>query len=203
MLTLTPEDAELFEALHQNYIQRFEPRDQAEHDLIEEAVTAKWQLREAQMMHARTLRLQMVSDASEVDARWDPITLIDRQTLAFAKSLENGKVLPTLERYMRQLSTQSERAIKLFLKLRDHILPPPAPVQFDPSPEPAPPETPEPNEPETLPPDAPETPDSPSQNRDRPNAPINTFNAEKVLYLPKPSGILDSRGTRRTPWPNR
>ena len=35
------------------------------------------------------------------------------------------------------------------------------------------------------------------------NTTINSFNAARVLYLPKASSILNSRGTRRTPWPNR
>ena len=136
-LTLSDGDAKLFESVHDNYIQRFTPRDQPEHDLIEEAAYAKWQMRQAWMMHARTLKLQIINDLPEIDADWDALPMIDRQTLALAKSLKDSTVLPNLERYARQLAAQSDRAIKLFMQLRAQTLPPTEPVM-------------EPNEPEVM-----------------------------------------------------
>ncbi len=136
-LTLSDGDAQLFDSLHSNYIRRFTPRDQPEHDLIEEAVYAKWQMRQAWMMHARTLKIQILADFPEVNLEWDPIPMLDRQTLALAKSLKESTVLPNLERYARQLAAQSDRAIKLFMQLRDQRLPPAEPIV-------------EPNEPEVM-----------------------------------------------------
>jgi hypothetical protein len=130
-------DAKLFESLHHNYIQRFDPRDQPEHDLIEEAVYAKWQMRQAWMMHARTLKIQILADFPDVSAEWNPIPMLDRHTLAFAKSLKESTALPTLERYARQLAAQAERSIKLFMQLRAQRLPPAEPIV-------------EPNEPEVM-----------------------------------------------------
>ena len=121
-------DAKLFQSLHSNYIQRFDPRDQPEHDLIEEAVYAKWQMRQAWMMHARTLKIQIIADFPNVNAEWDAIPMLDRQTLALAKSLKESTVLPNLERYARQLASQADRAIKLFMQLRDQRLPPTEPI---------------------------------------------------------------------------
>ncbi len=136
-LTLSDGDAQLFQSLHSNYVRRFTPRDQPEHDLIEEAVYAKWQMRQAWMMHARTLKIQILADFPEVNLEWDPIPMLDRQTLALAKSLKESTVLPNLERYARQLAAQSDRAIKLFMQLRDQRLPPAEPIV-------------EPNEPEVM-----------------------------------------------------
>ena len=136
-LTLSDGDAELFQTLHLSYMQRFTPRDQPEHDLIEEAVYAKWQMCQAWMMHARTLKLQIINDLPEIDADWDALPMIDRQTLALAKSLKDSTVLPNLERYARQLGAQADRAIKLFMQLRAQTLPPTEPVE-------------EPNEPKVM-----------------------------------------------------
>ena len=127
-LTLSDGDAELFQTLQLSDMQRFTPRDQPEHDLIEEAVYAKWQMRQAWMMHARTLKMQIIADMEETNAEWDGIPLLDRQALALAKSLKDSNVLPNLERYARQLAAQSDRAIKLFMQLRAQTLPPTEPV---------------------------------------------------------------------------
>ncbi len=157
-LTLSDGDAQLFQSLHCNYIRRFTPRDQPEHDLIEEAVYAKWQMRQAWMMHARTLKIQILADFPEVNLEWDPIPMLDRQTLALAKSLKESTVLPNLERYARQLAAQSDRAIKLFMQLRDQRLPPTEPIVEPNEPEvmaehytSQPSETAQPNEPENEP----------------------------------------------------
>jgi hypothetical protein len=123
ILTLTEADARLYESLQQNYIERFQPRDQPEYDLIEELVYAKWQIRQAWMMHARTLSLQMMADYDELNGEWDSVTMLDRQTLAFAQSLAKSNVLPTLERYIRQLTTQADRAIRMFEHLRSERRP--------------------------------------------------------------------------------
>ena len=89
------------------------------------------------MMHARTLKIQIIADIPDVNAEWDAIPMLDRQTLALAKSLKESTVLPNLERYARQLASQADRAIKLFLQLRDQRRPPTEPVV-------------EPNEPEVM-----------------------------------------------------
>ena len=136
-LTLSDGDAKLFDSHHDNYILRFDPRDQPEHDLIEEAAYAKWQMRQAWMMHARTLKIQILADFSEVNGEWDSIPMLDRHTLAFAKSLKESTALTNLERYARQLAAQAERAIKLFMELRAQRLPPVEPIE-------------EPNEPEVM-----------------------------------------------------
>ena len=47
------------------------------------------------MMHARTLKLQMLADLPDVNAEWDSIPMLDRHTLAFAKSLKESTALPT------------------------------------------------------------------------------------------------------------
>ena len=163
-LTLCDGDADLFESLHNNYIQRFTPRDQPEHDLLEEAVYAKWQMRQAWIMHARTLKMQIIADMEETNAEWDGIPLLDRQALALAKSLKDSNVLPNLERYARQLAAQSDRAIKLFMQLRAQTLPPTEPVVEPNEPEvmaehytSRPSECAEPNEPKDEKPNEPET----------------------------------------------
>ena len=77
--------------------------------------------------HARTLKIQILTDFPDINAEWDAIPMLDRQTLALAKSLKESTVLPNLERYARQLAAQSDGAIKLFLEFANSASRPPSP----------------------------------------------------------------------------
>ena len=132
VVSLSKTEAATFNEIHGNYIERYHPRDQAEHDLIEEIVYAKYQMRQSWMMFARTLALQEMKDRDEIQDRWDPVSMLDRRTLAFAESLKGSQAIPLFQRYARSLSSQAERAMKTFRQLREERLPPPPEDPEDP-----------------------------------------------------------------------
>ena len=124
IVTLTPEDEEIYNQIYEQYALRFEPRDQVEHDLLEEAVYYKFQMRHAWIQQTAALGLQIALDKDAVNSEWQCPSDHDRRVLALANSIKDGNTIPLLQRYARSLATQSERAIKLLLELRKQRLPP-------------------------------------------------------------------------------
>ncbi len=112
MITFGDGEAEVFNAILAEYTARFEPRD---HDLVEEIVHAKWQMRQAWMYENSMLGLQMVQDAEAVDVNGASSA---NRTAAPSPPAAN------LQRYTRSLALQPERGMKLLLELRSHRLPP-------------------------------------------------------------------------------
>ncbi len=124
MITFDDGEAEVFNAILAEYTARFEPRDHVEHDLVEEIVHAKWQMRQAWMYENSMLGLQMVQDSEAVDREWRELGEQDRPALAFSATLAANKTIANLQRYTRSLALQVERAIKLLIELKSHRLPP-------------------------------------------------------------------------------
>jgi hypothetical protein len=124
LLTFTPGDAELFNRIHAEYIARFEPRDQVEHDFVEEIVRAKWQMRQAWTYESSTLGLQAAQDAEQVGRAWKSLGQHDCQALALTASLKAGSTIPNLQRYSRSLALQADRAMKMLMELKKQRLPP-------------------------------------------------------------------------------
>ncbi len=124
LVTSDPDEAALFTQIHNEYIARFEPRDQVEHDLVEEIMRAKWQMRQAWAYESAIIGLQVAQDTEKVDREWKSLGDHDRRALAYASALNAGTTLPNLQRYARSLSLQAEKAIKMLLELKQLRLPP-------------------------------------------------------------------------------
>jgi hypothetical protein len=124
LITLTPEQAEVFNGIHAEYIARFEPRDQVEHDLVEEIAYAKWQIRLAWIYQCSLHGLQQAQEAAEVSRRWKSLGVYDTQALALDSSLHKGHTILNLQRYARSLRSQSERNVKLLQEMKKQLLPP-------------------------------------------------------------------------------
>ncbi len=131
LLTLDPQEAAIFNRIHAEYVARFEPRDQVEHDLVEEVVRAKWQMRQAWAYESAIVGLQVAQDTEKVDREWKSLGDHDRRALAYAAALKDSSTLPNLQRYARSLALQSEKGIRMLLELRKQRLPP----AFEPDPE--------------------------------------------------------------------
>jgi hypothetical protein len=156
LVTLTPEEETAFNEIHDLYIARFEPRDQVEHDLLEQAVVANFRIRQIWVQETALIGLQMALDKDKVDMEWRNPTEYDRRALAFLESINDSNALSLLHRYSRSHALQSERAIKMLLELKKLRLPPACdPAQPHPVEEPQPESQNEPNpeieQPEMLP----------------------------------------------------
>lgn len=121
--TLSDEDEARFKAMHEAYAARLQPRDAIEHDLVEEFAFCKFQMREAWVVEADTIHLQMAADNNDVEAEWSNVDDHHRKALAIAAHLENSKTIPLMQRYARTLSYQADRALNTLMKLRKQPLP--------------------------------------------------------------------------------
>jgi hypothetical protein len=126
-LCLSAQDEEIYSGIAEMYLNRFQPRDQAENDLVEQIVYCNFQMRQAWMQQASALGMQMAIDQNAVDSAWAAPSDNDRRVLALTASLKDTNVIPLLQRYARSLATQAERAAKQLIELQKLRIPP-APV---------------------------------------------------------------------------
>jgi hypothetical protein len=134
IVTLSPEEEELYGKIHELYMARLQPRDQVEYDLVEQIVFCNYRMRQVWARETAVLGLQMTIDRETVDMEWTNPQFVSRQALAYIESLKESNALPLLQRYARSLSTQAERTLKTLMDLRKHRLPPavkPDPVQLE------------------------------------------------------------------------
>ena len=111
-LTFSPEEAKAFQGMLDSYVERLEPRDQVEYDLVEEIVRAKWQVRKNWCHETTIIKLQIEHDRADVDRNWSGISNGTRETLATIESLSRTKALAHFQRHTRSLNLQAERALK-------------------------------------------------------------------------------------------
>ena len=123
LVTLSPAEESVFREIHNRYVLRFEPRDQVEHDLVEQIVWANWKLRKLWIHETSVLGLQIALDRDKVDMEWINPIETDRETLAYIEALKESNALDLFQRYSRTLSSQAERATKLLLEMKKLRLP--------------------------------------------------------------------------------
>jgi hypothetical protein len=126
-VTITPEDEAAFEELRAQYQIDFAPHNQAQSDIVTQIAWSTLRLQLAWAEETSLLSLQMNLDEEEVDEDWTEPTDHDRRALAVAASLRDSNALSLVQRYIRSLSTQIERSIKLLLFMQKQP-PPAAPV---------------------------------------------------------------------------
>jgi hypothetical protein len=65
VIVLRNENADLFEELTQDYVRRFEPRDEVELAIVEQMIAATWRLSRCWSMQAQTMNLEMDRDQDD------------------------------------------------------------------------------------------------------------------------------------------
>jgi hypothetical protein len=137
-LVLCNESQAQFDALTDRYIQKFQPQDEVDMELIEDLVAARWRLQRVRLMQAAALDLEMDRQADEVEASFVNIDEPTRVTLAFTKLANTEKSLELFHRYETAYTRQYNRTLKLLeskleTKLRNDPKSPPiaAPTESD------------------------------------------------------------------------
>jgi hypothetical protein len=125
-LVLEDESPEAFQALLAQHIDRLQPADPLELDLVEEMVAAAWRLRRSWAIE--THMMDTVPAEPDSDSDTDPI---DRITAAF-KTLAASPVLPLMHRYETRLHMIYQRALHNLLLLRTAIPNEPSPISEHP-----------------------------------------------------------------------
>ena len=137
LLTFTPEDHAAFKIYQEQYVHRFQPRDQVEYDLVEQIAYCNYQMRHAWTMQAAVLHLQMRRDKETVEMEFGPdITDAERMAAAYIESGKESNAIANFQRYQRSLSNQAAQATKQLMAMQQLRLPP-APteeLQHEPNP---------------------------------------------------------------------
>ncbi len=146
-LVLANECPAKFDQLLQMYIEKFQPRDGIEMNLVDEMVAARWRQQRGWVIQTAAFNLQMEKEEQEVTS--EPARL----ALAFIAMANHEKLLELILRYETSYSRMHDRAMKALFRLREEQN-----LRNDPNPAPPAPPTP----PETItkpePPAQPEPP---------------------------------------------
>ena len=113
-VVLPDESQEDFEALRDAYIERFQPTDQVELDLVESMAASRWRLR-----RVTSIESGILADGLKIADRHE-----QEHRLAYAFKT-NGESLAKLTRYENSLNRAFDRALKQLQLLQKSRLSPP------------------------------------------------------------------------------
>jgi len=128
-VVLPNESQEEFDQLRFDYIQRFQPQDTVEMDLVEEMVVARWRLRRLAGMQTAAFRLQLEYAEPEIKKRYTDIDDDSRNVIAvggLANMHANRSSL--LLRYETTNGRAYDRAMKDLERLQKNR---PAPMELE------------------------------------------------------------------------
>jgi hypothetical protein len=111
MIVLSNESKEVFDELHESYIQTFKPANAVEMDLVDQIAAAQWRLR--RIWSLQTAALDMKMDQQEVE-----IDQSTRLTHAFVTMANEEKSLDLLLRYETTYTRMYQRALNTLLRLQ-------------------------------------------------------------------------------------
>jgi hypothetical protein len=117
-VVLCNESHDRFNAIHDAYIDEFDPRTTAESDAIEEMAIAKWRHRRYWGIEAATLDLQMDRQAKELEKEFTKMDEMTRLSIAFTALADNSNALRLLDRYLAGIRRDYDRAFHRLLDLR-------------------------------------------------------------------------------------
>ena len=111
-LVLTNESKPAYDRLRLEYVNRFQPQDGVEMDLVDDMVGARWRLRRIAIMQTAALDLQMDRDEAEIKKGFKQIDQPTLLVIAFGKLADEGHSLQLLMRYETTYSRMYDRAMK-------------------------------------------------------------------------------------------
>ena len=117
-LVLTNESQAVYDKLRLEYVNRFQPQDGVEMDLVDDMVNARWRLRRIAIMQTAAFDLQMDKDEAELKKGFQQIDEPTRLVVAFGKLSNEGNTLQLLMRYETTYSRMYDRAMKALQQLQ-------------------------------------------------------------------------------------
>ena len=116
-VVLNTESPEEHREMLEAYIQQFQPAGQAEFDLIEEMVAAKWRQRRLWAIEAHLLELEMLDQKKILDKQYSSYGEITQLAFTY-RALATSSALPFLPRHESRLERAYSRALKNLLDLQ-------------------------------------------------------------------------------------
>jgi len=107
-----------FDQLRQEYVDRFQPRDTIETDVVDDMVGARWRLRRIAAIQTARLEIQMdrYLDENPQSAKTMPATTL--QAMSFGRMVNIEKSMEVLLRYEVTYSRMYDRAMKALERLQ-------------------------------------------------------------------------------------
>jgi hypothetical protein len=117
-IVLTTEDWPNYLKCREAFIQRFQPADDVELDLVEEMVAARWRQQRMWAIESAAIDDELDAQRAEVDQAYSAITPDVRTALAFTKLADESRALALIGRYEARYSRQFHRALKALKELQ-------------------------------------------------------------------------------------
>ncbi|MEO8130983.1 MAG: hypothetical protein ABI822_28045 [Bryobacteraceae bacterium] len=125
-LVLSTESQEKFDQLLKMYLEKFQPQDGVETDLVYEMVAAKWRQQRVWMTESTALELEMDDQQIDIDEHeakgGEKLNMTNprRIAMAYTRMANNEKTLELLLRYETSFSRMHDRAVKSLFRLREN-----------------------------------------------------------------------------------
>ncbi|MEP6540066.1 MAG: hypothetical protein ABJF23_32360, partial [Bryobacteraceae bacterium] len=181
VLVLSNESQTKFDDLLSMYMEKFQPRDGVETNLVYEMVAAKWRQQRVWMMETAALELEMDDQQLDVDEHeakgGDKLNMSvpEQITMGYTKLANNEKTLELLLRYETSYSRMHDRAMREFFRLREKC----NPLNH-------------PNPPEIENPDGAKQPPESETYEELPNDPKSNSNHRAIPQEPSRAGLSDT-----------
>jgi len=139
VLVLSTESQEKFDELLNMYMEKFQPQDGVETNLVYEMVAAKWRQQRVWMNETTALELEMDDQQIDIDEHeakgGEKLNMTNprRMAMAVTRMANNENTLELLLRYETSFSRMHDRAMKALFRLREE-----SNLRNDPKPDPPP-----------------------------------------------------------------
>jgi hypothetical protein len=114
---LSHESQEQHRQMLEAYIQQFQPAGQAEFDLVEEMVVAKWRQRRLWAIEANLFEAEMLTQEKILDQQYSSYDEMCQLSFTY-RALATSSVLPFLTRHESRLERAYSRALTNLLELQ-------------------------------------------------------------------------------------
>jgi hypothetical protein len=124
LVVLDNEMPAVFDRLHQAFLDKFNPQDDAEKELVMQAASARWRLRRVWQIESSLINIEMAEQREAVQGEVETVNEDVLQASAFKSLVDESRSLSLLTRYEMALSREYDRAIKSLDRARAERTPP-------------------------------------------------------------------------------
>jgi len=118
-VVLTNESKEGYQNHRAAYIDRFQPADPVEVDLVDQMVSATWRLHRTWVVETTAIEREMVRITPELEAQYENLKQESRLCVAMQNLMEEPRFLANLGSHESRIARLYHRALQSLLKLRE------------------------------------------------------------------------------------